>query len=853
MKKLISILAVAVAFAAHGEKSAPKATAQPVTQFNLYAMPVYAPFMSDSVDMAGKKYDRSDLLKSPVSPKLTLTPKAVAGDSVKGISLNGYLVPGQMAVLRTNVRAPRYAKGTFKATSRLPLAIYVDGKEQSLKKDSQADSVSPGTTSASVTMEPERDMVLEVRVLAPESGQVLSDSAFVAVEFVPDNDFSDITLANGPNMKHRLNLGDTHFSNRANGVSLSPDGRWLLLKSIYFYDKKTSRYTTSVLDLKTGRVSLASVKRTAKWLPQQNILYYTEKEKNTYNLYFVDPATGTETLRASGLAQEPDDFFPDGRSFIYYKSLKAKKEEGPLRRYKSPDDRIPGQRDRMAMMQYDLETGLSRQLTFGNTNVYLCDISRDGKNLLLYSMEENPTVRPFYKSGFYQLNMETMAVDTIVAPGPQFINSGIYSPDGKQILFLGSASAFDGLGRNLAPEYPIANDYDVQLYIMDLDSRKVRCVSLDFNPSVDQVISWNPVDNRIYLLAEEGFEKTAYALNPKTGKFDRLPTDVAVISAADVPTASATRMAYTGQDYTYAGRAFVLDLKTGKNTLIAAPYDEHMEEIQLGQMEPWNFKAKDGSEIEGWMCLPPDFDANKKYPLIVYYYGGTSPCQRTMLQPYTPQLLASRDYVVYILNPSGTTGYGQNFSARHVNAWGDYTAKDIIEGVTKFCDAHPFVDRDRIGCMGASYGGFMTQYLQTLTPMFAAAVSHAGISNVTSYWGEGYWGYSYNGVAAADSYPWSNPDLFTKHGSLFNAEKIHTPLLLLHGTADTNVPIGESIQLFNALRVLGRDVEFVSVDGENHFINDIDKRQQWQNTIMAFFAKYLQNDPRWWNALYPKN
>ena len=136
--------------------------------------------------------------------------------------------------------------------------------------------------------------------------------------------------------------------------------------------------------------------------------------------------------------------------------------------------------------------------------------------------------------------------------------------------------------------------------------------------------------------------------------------------------------------------------------------------------------------------------------------------------------------------------------------------------------------------------------------MFAAAVSHAGISNVTSYWGEGYWGYSYNSVAAANSYPWNNPDLFTKQGSLFNADKITTPLLLLHGTADTNVPIGESIQLFNALRILGREVEFVSVEGENHFISDFAKRQLWQNTIMAWFAKHLQNDPRWWNHLYPE-
>ena len=238
--------------------------------------------------------------------------------------------------------------------------------------------------------------------------------------------------------------------------------------------------------------------------------------------------------------------------------------------------------------------------------------------------------------------------------------------------------------------------------------------------------------------------------------------------------------------------------------------------------------------------------------MIVYYYGGTSPSDRSIHHPYTPQMFAARDYVVYVLNPSGTTGYGQEFSARHVNAWGKRTADEIIEGVKKLVAESPFIDAEKIGCIGASYGGFMTQYLQTKTDIFAAAVSHAGISNVTSYWGEGFWGYSYNSVAAADSYPWTDPQLFTEQGSLFNADKIDTPLLLLHGTHDTNVPVGESIQLFNALKILGKEVEFITVDGEDHVIVNYTKRLPWHNTIMAWFAKWLQDDSKWWDDLYPK-
>jgi len=208
-------------------------------------------------------------------------------------------------------------------------------------------------------------------------------------------------------------------------------------------------------------------------------------------------------------------------------------------------------------------------------------------------------------------------------------------------------------------------------------------------------------------------------------------------------------------------------------------------------------------------------------------------------------------YVVYTLQPSGTIGYGQEFAARHVNAWGEKTADEIIAGTQQFYREHPFVDSTKVGCIGASYGGFMTQFLQTKTNIFAAAVSHAGISNITSYWGEGYWGYSYSAGASAGSYPWNNPRLYTEQSPLFHADKINTPLLLLQGGADTNVPIGESIQMFNALRILGKTVEFVTVDGENHAIYTYQKRIDWNKTIYAWFARWLKDQPEWWQALYP--
>lgn len=187
-----------------------------------------------------------------------------------------------------------------------------------------------------------------------------------------------------------------------------------------------------------------------------------------------------------------------------------------------------------------------------------------------------------------------------------------------------------------------------------------------------------------------------------------------------------------------------------------------------------------------------------------------------------------------------------------MNGWGKENASDIIEGTKKFLKAHPQVNPKAVGCMGASYGGYMTMWLQTQTDIFTTAIAHAGISDITSYWGQGYWGYLYSSVASANSFPWNNKKLYVDHSPLFNAEKIHTPMLLIQGTADTNVPTGESIQLYTALKLLGRPVKFVEIKGQNHHIVDYRKRILWQNTISAWLAKYLKDQPQWWNNLYPK-
>ena len=442
--------------------------------------------------------------------------------------------------------------------------------------------------------------------------------------------------------------------------------------------------------------------------------------------------------------------------------------------------------------------------------------------------------------------MQTLKADLLVDKDG-FISNAKFSPDGNQVLVVGSPEAFNSIGKKVK-EGQIPNMYDYQMYMLNVGDKKVTPLTVDFNPSVQQVV-WSKADGQIYFNAENRDYVSLYRMNPANGKIQQVKANEENVKGFSM-SASAPSLVYYGQGTMNSDRLYQLDTKKDKQVLVEDLSKEILKDIQLGECHDWNFINSKGDTIYGRYYLPPYFDANKKYPMIVNYYGGCSPTGRNFESRYPHHAYAALGYVVYVVQPSGASGFGQEFGARHVNTAGEGPAQDIIEGTKKFCEAHAFVNSKKIGCIGASYGGFMTQYLQTKTDIFAAAISHAGISDHTSYWGEGYWGYSYSEVSMAGSYPWTRKDLYVDRSPLFNADKIHTPLLFVHGDVDMNVPVGESIQMYTALKLLGRETAMVLVTGQDHHIVEYGKRIQWQNTIWAWFAKWLQDDATWWNAIY---
>lgn len=782
-------------------------------------IPVSTPWLTDSVDINRKAFSLDNILNQPfVRP----TKSETVADSV-------FIIGGEqpeLYFLSFPLRNHRFASVNLNVSGSDNYRVLVDGRESSRNL-----KLSPG----------QRDITIEFLTM-PDS----KDTVRISLDS-PQSDFlaTSNTLPGRP-----FSMEDVLFAPHITRAGISPQGNYVIVAETMTYPDRSTKRSTTLLDAKTLK-GLGKVENSFRWHPTLDILWRTEPNLDgSLNIITMNPATQEESILYKGI---PDGYFsmsPDGNYLIYTTTTEGPTEDRDIYRIENPEDRQAGWRDRRGVAVLDLRSGTYRPITFGNQNVSVQDMKKDGSKLLLMSMKNRFEKRPTSLFSIYEYDLATNKVDTLVAEDG-FINGAKYSPDGSKILITGSPEALGGCGNTLADDR-IPSMVEGELFIMDLESGNITAPTRNFNPSVGSV-EWPDNSSLIYFSAEDRDKVSLFVLDPANGAIRNMNSPEEIVNGFSM-TVDGRNGVMIGESASNPEVLYTFSINKNGTPIyrkVKSVADMIADDIDLAQVEEWNFINSRGDTINGRFYLPPDFDPNKKYPMIVNYYGGCSPTSRKYATRYPHHLYATNGYVVYVINPSGATGFGQEFASRHVKTAGEGVAEDIIEGTKKFLEEHPYVDEEKIGCIGASYGGFMTQYLQTVTDLFAAAISHAGISDHTSYWGNGYWGYSYSEVSMGDSYPWSDPDLYVKQSPLYNADKINTPILFLHGDEDTNVPPGESIQLFTALKLLGKDTALVEVAGQNHHIMDIDKRKKWQDTIFAWFAKYLQDDPTWWEALYP--
>ncbi|MDD3642857.1 MAG: S9 family peptidase [Candidatus Krumholzibacteria bacterium] len=799
-----------------------------------------------------KRYDAAYLLEFPHLDPAGLSPVAGARLAVPGFghavwnrveadltgaALGAAAGSPQAAWLAAWAELPRWMKISLSAESSDPFEIFIDGA-------SVAKSTGGGAKEGTASLGQGKHLILVKTVSLPSD--TIRDWRFGA-RISPGEGFdSQPELSLDPAAPMTLaQVLETPF---VHGVDVSPDGSLAALSLHRTLPPEGTRENwVEIRRLPAGELvreirdaELSSL----QWAPVGRRISYVAGGR----LRIIDIDTGAvETLLEDLKDLGGYEWSPAGDFVLYSVTEKPDEDKTGVKRLLGIYDRPPYGRNLSVVRIAAVPGGAVRQATAGRYGVNVHDIDPGGRLAIIERSREDLSARPFSVQQILLLDIADQSTELLVEG--RWLGRASWSPDGSKILISAGPSSFGDRGKDV-PEGAIPNDYDTQLYIIDPRTKEIEAITADFDPAVSRAF-WAPFDGKIYLTAEQSEFVRLYRYDPESKRFAAIDAGVEVIGSIDFARDRPVAV-YTGSGADAPHRVWSLELSGRKKPrMIRDPGEEMFRHVVLGRVEPWDFAAPDGETIVGRVHYPPGFDPAKRYPCIVNYYAGTSPVDRTFGGRYPKNLWAAHGYVVYVLQPSGATGFGQEWSARHVNEWGRITADEIVESTRAFLAAHPFVDPARVGCIGASFGGFMTQLLLTRTDIFAAAVSHAGISMIPSYWGEGNWGYAYNAVSAAESYPWNSPEIYIGQSPLFAADRIRTPLLLTHGTADDNVPPGESEQMYTALKILGREVEYLRFSGQGHFILDFGQRRIWNDAIVSWFDRWLKDQPEWWNDSYP--
>ncbi|HJS25360.1 MAG TPA: S9 family peptidase [Pyrinomonadaceae bacterium] len=403
----------------------------------------------------------------------------------------------------------------------------------------------------------------------------------------------------------------------------------------------------------------------------------------------------------------------------------------------------------------------------------------------------------------------------------------VYTRDGKFILYRSQATAGFEADRWRLMAYNRATGTSVEL-------------TKGFDQQVEELVL-SPDGNTIYFTAGERGKHPIFRIPIGGGVPQRVVGNVFATSLRLTPDGktfvfSSSSMASPAEIYTSNADGTGLKALTSVNA-------DLMRRANLKPAEEIEWTGAMGKKIHGFIVKPTNFDPGKKYPLVVLIHGGPqSAWYDNWGYRWNPQVFANAGYVAFMPNPRGSVSYGQQFVNEISGDWGGKVYIDLMNGVADVLRRNSFIDRNRIGAAGASYGGYMVNWIlgHNNDPRFRfkVLVSHDGVYNLESMYGttEELWfpEWEFKGTA------WSNPAMYSRWSPHKFVNNFNTPILIIHGELDYRVPIGEGMQLFTAVQRKGIDSKMLIFPDEGHWVLKPQNSQLWYHTVLDWLDKYLQ-------------
>ncbi len=632
---------------------------------------------------------------------------------------------------------------------------------------------------------------------------------------------------------------------------ISPDGKSILFTREWV-NKMEDRWQSEIWMMDADGVKKRFLTRgaSARWSPDgRRIAFLADGEPSGTQIHvlWLDAAAPTQITRVT---ESPGNlrWSPDG-SAIAFTMRTAGDEEWKIDLPKPPEgatwteaprivDGVYFRQDRRGFMEdgynhlfvVPADGGTPRQLTSGKWNVGSRAIgldfgtglswTPDGKEIVFDGLMEDAPEKLYRRSHLYAVALESLEVRRLTATeGPW--SGPVVSPDGNLVAFTGYP---------WTPQTYRAAD----LHVVGLDGEGMRALSvgLDRTP---RDLHWAADGSGLYFTARDRGASNVY-FAPLRGEVRQL-TEGAHMLFLDSVAESGLAAGVLSAPH-QPGDVVTFELPAGGPiTRLTAVNDDVLGRKRLGEVEEIWYPSADGTRIQGWIVKPTDFEAGKKYPLILHIHGGPHAMYNVGFRA-SFQILAAVGYVVLYPNPRGSSGYGTDFGNAIDNAYPSVDYGDLMAGVDAVV-ARGYVDEKRLYVTGVSGGGVLSSWTIAHTDRFAAAAVRAPVINWISFAGTTditEWGYH-----RFDGYPWENPEAWLDHSPLMHVGKVTTPTLMMTGELDLRTPMGQTEEYFQALNAVGVKTKLIRFHGEYHGTSS--KPSNFMRTqlyLMSWFGDHVK-------------
>jgi dipeptidyl aminopeptidase/acylaminoacyl peptidase len=656
---------------------------------------------------------------------------------------------------------------------------------------------------------------------------------------------------------HSFHVEDMQRLSRVSGPKLSPDAKWVAF-TVARPDVTKNRSVKNIWLVSANGEELQQLtfaeqgsNDSVRWSPDGRYLYFLSSRVGNKPQIFRLAIAGGEAKQITNVPAGIAGYIlsPDGKMIALTASVfpsctdmacdeKAEKEradnpvkariitEMPFRRW---DEWVDGKRNHIFIMP--AEGGATTDITPGDVDSPIW--TEGGSEEVAFS----PDSREICFSRFVENEAVTGNSDLFVMPmsggTPKAITTNkstdrtpLYSPDGRYIAYSATLR-------------PMQESDLVRLFLYDRSTGEHRNLTEAMDRSIDSYV-WAPNSRSLFVTFEDHGQVPLARLDIDTLKVTPLVT-YGTIGDAGI-SRDGSFLVFEKMDLSHPIEVFRLNLTepVGVPAQLTSMNADPLKDIQFGEASSFTFPGWNGDTVQAWKVTPPEFDANKKYPLLLLMHGGPENAWGNLFHyRWNAQLFAAAGYVVILPNFHGSSGFGLKFMDAIKGQWGGAPYEDQMKAVD-IALTWPYVDTTRVAAAGASYGGYMANWVEGHTDRFRAIVSHDGLFDLmTMIYSADFVGGTMQELKGT---PWENPQALIDQAPVTYAANFKTPMLIIHGGNDYRVDPSQGFAMFQVLQAKHVPSKLLFFEEENHWVLKPADSILWYHTVLEWLDQWVKPD-----------